>query len=133
MSNWAENPRNKRQTLMGAALPHILFNECHRYCVDSEFEAASTAEQKTCLANCQDKTYKAFDMYLNVAERFAARKNFRSYVDISKFTGMEVEHKHDTESAIPHKYDGHIHPKSVEEFHKEVDRNFSDIQKKALN
>ena len=101
---------------MGASLPHILFNECHRYCIDSEFEVASTPEQKTCLANCQDKTYKAFDLYMNVAERFAARKNFRSYVDISKFTGMEVEHKHDTESVILHKNDGHIHPASVEEF-----------------
>ena len=50
---------------------------------------------------------------MNVAERFAARKNFRSYVDISKFTGMEVEHKHDTASEIPHNYDGHINPKLV--------------------
>ena len=70
---------------------------------------------------------------MGVAERFAARKNYRSYVDISKFTGMEVEHKHDTSSVITHKDDGHVHPQSVENFTKTVDRQFGDIQKKALN
>ena len=46
---------------------------------------------------------------------------------------MEVEHKHDTSSVIPHKFDGHVHPESVEDFSKNVDRQFGDIQKKALN
>ena len=54
-------------------------------------------------------------------------------MDISKFTGMEVEHKHDTSSVITHKDDGHVHPQSVENFTKTVDRQFGDIQKKALN
>ena len=70
---------------------------------------------------------------MNVAERFAARKNYRSYVDISKFTGMEVEHKHDTSSVIQHKYDGHVHPESIQDFSKTVDSQFGDIQKKALH
>ncbi len=100
--------------------------------MESEFSFAETPEQKTCISNCQDKTYKAFDLYMGVSERFAARKNYRNIVDISKFTGMEVEHKHDTESVISHKYDGHIHPATVEGFTKTVDREFADIQKKAL-
>lgn len=102
MSNWAENPRHQQKSLMSSALPHILFTECHRYCVDSEFEGAQNKQQQTCIQNCQDKTYKAFDLYMAVNERIAARRNFRAYVDISKFTGMEIEHKHDTESVINH-------------------------------
>ncbi len=96
MSNWAENPKNQKQSLMSYALPSLLFSECQKYCIEGDFGFAETKEQKTCLANCQDKTYKAFDLYMGVAERVAARRNFRSYVDISRFTGMEVEHKHDT-------------------------------------
>jgi hypothetical protein len=37
---------------------------------------------------------------MQIQERIAAKKNFRSYVDISRFTGMEVDHKHDTASVI---------------------------------
>ena len=133
MSNWAENPRHKEQSLKQASLTQLLFVQCHKYCIDDEFQHAQTAEQKTCISNCHDKTYKAFDMYMGVSERFAARKNFRSYVDISRFTGMEVEHKHDTESVISHNSDGHINPQSLEDFNKSVTKSYGDIQKKALN
>ena len=133
MSNWAENPKNQRQAWMTSALPSLLFNECHKYCVDGDFSKIETAEQQTCVSNCQEKTYKAFDLYMNVSERVAARRNFRSYVDISRFTGMEVEHKHDTESVIPRPSDGHVHPKYVNEFTDHVDKTFGDVQKKALN
>jgi hypothetical protein len=44
MSNWAENPEHSRKSLMGYALPHLLFTECHRNCVDVEFQAAETPE-----------------------------------------------------------------------------------------
>ena len=67
---------------------------------------------------------------MSVSERMAARRNFRSYVDISKFTGMEVEHKHDTESVITHRNDGHIHPETVKSFTDHVDKQMGDIQKK---
>ena len=133
MSNWAENPRHREQSLKQASLSHLLFTQCHKFCIDDEFQHAETAEQKTCISNCHDKTYKAFDMYMGVSERFAARKTFRSYVDISRFTGMEVEHKHDTDNAIAHNQDGHINPKSIEDFQKTVTKSYGDIQKKALN
>ena len=133
MSNWAENPQHQRQSLMAYALPQLLFTECQKYCVDSEFQSAQTEEQTTCLSNCQGKTYKAFNMYMSVNERMSSRKNFRHFVDVSKFTGMEVEHKHDTESVIPHKWDGHVHPDSVKEFTKVIDKEYGDIQNKALN
>ena len=64
---------------------------------------------------------------MNVSERISARKNFRQLVDVSRFTGMEVEHKHDTESVISHKYDGHVHPSVVQDFNKVVDNQFGDI------
>ncbi len=133
MSNWADNPRNQKQSLMSFALPALLFSECQKYCIEGEFGVAETAEQKTCLSNCQEKTYKSFDLYMSVAERVSARKNFRSYVDISKFTGMEVEHKHDTESVIPHPSDGHVSPKTLQGFQSQVDNQFGEVQKKALN
>ncbi len=118
---------------MASSLPTLLFSECQRYCVNKEFAPATSQEETTCLANCQAKTYRAFDLFMGVRERFEARKNFRAYVDISRYTGMEIEHKHDTESVINHKSDGHIHPASVAEFTKVVDREFADVQKKALN
>lgn len=132
MSNWAENPEHNKRSLMNYALPQLLFTECHKNCVDLEFQAAETPEQKKCIANCQDKTYKAFDLYMAVSTRMASRRNFRSYVDISKFTGMEVEHKHDTESVINHENDGHVHPKTVKDFTKYVETQYGDIKKQAL-
>ena len=133
MSNWAENPENHRQSLLSYALPSLLFTECQRYCVDSEYQAATTPEQATCLANCQAKTTRAFDLYMAVNVRAAARRDFRHYVDVSRFTGMEVEHKHDTESVISHQHDLHVHPSSIQEFRKETDRQFTQVQSKALN
>ena len=118
---------------MAYALPPLLFGECHKYCVDVEFKAAETDEQRTCLSNCQKKTYSAFDLYMNVSERVAARRNFRHYVDLSKFTGMEVEHQHDTESVIPHQNDTHINPSSIAPFAKVTRMEMSDVKKKALN
>jgi hypothetical protein len=55
-------------------------------------------------------------MYMGVASRMSAKKNYRHYVDISKYTGMEVEHKHDTESVIPHLADGHYNPEETQKF-----------------
>ncbi len=133
MSNWAENPQHKRQSLQAFALPTLLFSECQKYCLPNEFAAASSDPERACLANCQSKTYRSFDLYMAVSERVSARKNYRHYVDVSRFTGMEVEHKHDTASVIPHLADGHVHPASVQEFTSQVDKQFKDVQSKALN
>ena len=40
MSNWAENPKHQRQSLMSYSLPQLLFSECHKYCVNAEFHTA---------------------------------------------------------------------------------------------
>jgi hypothetical protein len=64
MSNWAENPSHSRDSLMGYSLPNLLFTECHRYCVDNDMTKPTTDAQITCITNCQEKTYKAFDLYM---------------------------------------------------------------------
>ena len=133
MSNWAENPQHQRQSLMSFALPQLLFSECQKYCVDVEIHGVETEDHKQCIANCQAKTYKSFDLYMAVNERVAARRNFRHFVDMSRFTNMEIEHKHDTQSVINHEQDGHVHPKSVQMFTAKVDRDYAEVQKKALN
>ena len=66
-----------------------------------------------------------------VAERTAVRKNYRSYVDISKFTGMEVEHQHDTESVMKAINYNHVNPESLRGFTNEVDKQFGEVQRKA--
>lgn len=131
-TNWAENPMNNKHSLMQYSLPQLLFQECHRYCVDEEFSGAETQAQKTCISNCQDKTYKSFELYMQVQKRVASRRDYRHYVDISKFTGMEVEHKHDTASDIHNNFNGHINPKSLETFQSNVESSLSDVKKQAL-
>ena len=134
MPNWAENPQNKRQSLQAYSLPSLLFSECHKYCLSNEFSPIESESERSCIANCQDKTYKAFDLYMVTSEHFAGRKNFRHYVDVSRFTGMEIEHKHDTSSVIGHLNDGHVHPDSVQPFLNEVNKQFKDVKdKSALN
>ncbi len=49
MSNWAENPSHKRQSLQSYALPSLLFNECHKYCVPNEFSLIENDTQRTCI------------------------------------------------------------------------------------
>jgi hypothetical protein len=56
--------------------------------------------QETCISNCQDKTYQAFDMYMRMQHYLEMKRDYRSYVDVSRYTEMEIEHGHDTESQI---------------------------------
>ena len=56
-SNWLRNPNNKKQAFAEAALPQLLFRECHLNCVDGEKFHAETPAEKLCVTNCQEKTY----------------------------------------------------------------------------
>ena len=98
-SNWLRNPANKKQTYAQHVLPNILFKECRLNCVDDVMSEA-TPSQETCISNCQDKTYQAFDMYMRIQHHLEKKRDYRSYIDISKYTEMEVEHGHDTASEI---------------------------------
>jgi hypothetical protein len=44
---------------------------------------------------------------------------------------MEVEHKHDTSNAIPHRGEFHVHPEQIKNFEKSVDKSLGELQKKA--
>lgn len=94
MRSWAQNPENKRDALMQACLPQLLFRQCHLNCVDSETFAAETPAEQQCIKNCQDKTYQSFELYMGIQKRKLALQ--RQYIDKSAYIGMEVEHSNDT-------------------------------------
>ena len=92
---WAENPYNNHASLKQHALPKVLFNECHKNCVEDGFHPKNEADL-SCISNCQAKTYQAFEMQMRVAYNFELKRSYRDYIDVSKYTGMEVEHGHNT-------------------------------------
>jgi hypothetical protein len=98
-SNWLRNPANKRQTFGQHVLPSLLFRECRLNCVEDPMDQP-TNMQETCISNCQDKTYQAFDMYMRMQHYLEMKRDYRSYVDVSRYTEMEIEHGHDTDSEI---------------------------------
>ena len=46
------DPENKRDALMQASLPQLLFQRCHLNCVDSDNFAAETPAEQACIKNC---------------------------------------------------------------------------------
>jgi hypothetical protein len=99
---------------------------------NSELRVAETASELSCITNCQAKTYTAFDIFMQVQQRVVAKKTARSYVDVSRFTDMEIEHQHDTASEINHDVGQHITATNTNQFNKVVDQIHGDIKKEAL-
>ena len=91
-ANWSKNPYNMEASLKQHALNEILFDECKKNCVEFDFAVPEKAEEVQCVQNCQAKTYKAFEMFMRVQYNFAKKETWRDVVDISNYTGMEVEH-----------------------------------------
>ncbi len=104
--HWNGNPYNRKQQLMKAALPSMLFDECRRNCNN---------ENEACIANCQDKVYSAFDIFMAVKMRLEANKTTEGVIDISEFTEMDIEHGHDTASRINARYGTHSNVNEAEE------------------
>ena len=78
---------------MQAALPQLLFQTCHKYCVDTDqFTAEGPAEQQ-CIKNCQDKTYASFDIFEGMRKR---KEPTGIVIDKAAYIGMETEHAFDT-------------------------------------
>ena len=100
-TTWSGNPYNSEGSLRAAALPKVLFEECHKNCVEIDFQSPQTDQEKQCIKNCQEKTYQAFDMYMRVQYNFAKDTTWRDHIDISKYTGMEVEHGLNTANLAP--------------------------------
>eukprot|EP00349_Pseudokeronopsis_sp_Brazil_P002035 CAMPEP_0202962530 /NCGR_PEP_ID=MMETSP1396-20130829/6637_1 /ASSEMBLY_ACC=CAM_ASM_000872 /TAXON_ID= /ORGANISM="Pseudokeronopsis sp., Strain Brazil" /LENGTH=71 /DNA_ID=CAMNT_0049683181 /DNA_START=182 /DNA_END=397 /DNA_ORIENTATION=+ len=71
-------------------------------------------------------------MYMRFAKMSAQQKGVHDYIDVSKFTGMDVEHRHDTANEIPHEYDPHAHPSAIKDFQAKADKEMGSLRKKAL-
>ena len=96
----------------------MLFRECHLNCVDSEAFLANDPTEKACVQNCQEKTYAAFDLMMQVKMRLEARKKTESLIDISRYTEFEVEHGHDTASRIDQKHGVHPEITHLDDFNR---------------
>uniref|UniRef100_A0A7S3CMK0 Mitochondrial import inner membrane translocase subunit n=1 Tax=Strombidium rassoulzadegani TaxID=1082188 RepID=A0A7S3CMK0_9SPIT len=139
-SSWSDNPYQHKQALKFATLSGPVLNECFKNCVEFEFGQPSEAEQ-TCIKNCQSKSSEAFNMFMRVQYNFAKDKSWKDYIDLSRYTGMEVEHGLNTN----HLYEmnnaanlGHFdpHPKTqttFAKFQEEKDWQLRDLKKAALS
>jgi hypothetical protein len=73
MSNWGEDPIHNKESFGRYALPRILQGECLRYCVEpANFKSEKTKGEIDCMENCQMKTVKSFDLYIEVSQRLTA-------------------------------------------------------------
>lgn len=132
MSNsWAQNPLNKRDAYAQHALPQLLFRQCHLNCVDSDVFSAEKPSEVACIQNCQEKTYQAFDMFMQIKVRQEAQKSVRDFVDISAFTEMEVEHGHDTASQLPMKRGTHLIQENLQKFQRMNERANGQLRQQA--
>ena len=77
-------------------MPKVLFEECHKNCVEFDFAAPQNEEDLKCIKNCQAKTHQAFGMFMRVKYNYGINESIRDHIDLSKYTGMEVEHGHNT-------------------------------------
>ena len=50
--NWGGNPYNNSESLKHHALPKLLFEECHKNCVEMDMHAPSTDADVKCIKNC---------------------------------------------------------------------------------
>ena len=62
---------------------------CSKVCKDESADSE-------CISSCLVKSERVFDLYMKHAKASALTKRTNEYIDLSLFTGMDVEHKHDT-------------------------------------
>ena len=51
-TTWSSNPQNYQASLKQHALPQLLFEECHKNCVEFDFAAPQNEGEVKCIANC---------------------------------------------------------------------------------
>lgn len=59
------------------------------------------------MQNCQEKTYKAFNMYMKFEKAYAQEARTYDSAYISWFTGMDAEKGDDTMGTLPKRYGVH--------------------------
>lgn len=130
-SNWAASPLNKRDQTAANALPQLLFSQCRLNCLD-DVRAEPNDSQRLCISNCQSKTYAAFDLYMQIRTKTEAQKDWRQHVDVSRFTGMESEHGHDTQNIIGTKQGVHVQTATLKDYNAYLQKGTADLSAKAL-
>lgn len=131
-ANWAGNPFNRKQQLAQSSLPALLFRQCSLNCVESQSMQATSEAEKTCMINCQEKTYQSFDLMMAVKMRLDSLKRTDHVIDLSKYTGMEVEHGHDTASRMPLKHGVHTEFLGTEEASASARKHVGDTRVRAM-
>lgn len=67
-----------------------------------------------------------------IARRAAeCNKDWRSTLDISEATGMEVEHGHDTQNVMLHRHGVHINVKDTKNWQDKITKEFGALRAKA--
>jgi uncharacterized protein (UPF0332 family) len=64
----------------------------------------------------------AFDLFMRMSHHLEKKRDHRSYIDVSRYTEMEIEHGHDTENVISMLRQTHIFPNDVKKFLKDNDQ-----------
>ena len=131
--NWSENPYNFDTSIKSYSTANLLFNECHRNCVDFGSGVKPAEQDMKCISNCQAKTHQAFDMYMRVQYNFSKKKSPWDYIDMSSYTGMEVEHGSNTAYMYPESSNanlGHFDPKSNDKLnnYRQIEKNLSGLR-----
>ncbi len=106
---------NRKDALAQASLPNLLFRYCHEYCCESEFFMAKDEAEQRCIKNCQERKVRLFDLYIYVRMHMDANKKYEHFVDVSKFTEMELKAGHDTTNQIAQKHGTHSLPRQTAE------------------
>ena len=69
---------------------------------------------------------------MRAAYHYEKNKDYRAFVDLSKYTGMEIEHGHDTESKT-NQFGLHTNPAHhAVSIHRDVDRELRNVRADAL-
>ena len=122
----------KKAAVEQASLPQLLFRQCVANCVDdSTVFSAETDAEKMCLANCQAKTYQAFDMYWAIRQKMRVASVSQS-VDVSRYTGMEIEHGHNTGGYHNNTTSNHLDMGAVNGFKDASDKLHGGLKAQAM-
>lgn len=87
---------HNKELVQSYVLPKLILSECVKNCVGSDLVAAENKQQATCISNCQAKTYQSFNIMMEVQASMKKHARTHDLVDLSAYTGMEIEHGHDT-------------------------------------
>ena len=112
---WAGNPANRRNEFEGG-IATLLFEQCPRFCVDSDSQSELSKGDELCIKNCQDKTYQAFNIHMAIWSRYAANRDPKQDMNLSDFVEMDVETSHDTTNSLGTKHGTHPYMRSLQIF-----------------